>query len=142
MKRIGKAFCALFLALLVVVPTCLAANHSHSYTVAGTGGVWNGKEEGVLWVLNKDEAVFTASITSSETRTIGAQLRYIREYFPDSTVCYREERYIKLLATVLSKRYVCRPLCVCHLFGRKRRSGKRYRKPIMVFMLWRPIGAP
>ena len=86
MKRIGKAFCALFLALLVVVPTCLAANHSHSYTVAGTGGVWNGKEEGVLWVLNKDDAVFTASITSSETRTIGAQLRYIREYFPDSTL--------------------------------------------------------
>lgn len=86
MKRFAKTICALSLALLAVIPTCFAATKSASYSISNSGTTWNGKSNDVLWVLNDSEATFMATITSSETRSISGTLKYIREYFPDSTL--------------------------------------------------------
>lgn len=86
MKRFAKTICALSLALLVVIPTCFAATKSASYTISNSGKTWNGKDNDVLWVLSDSEATFEATITSSETRSISGDLKYVRELYPDSTL--------------------------------------------------------
>lgn len=93
-KRMISMF-ALALAMFIMIPTAFAAtvamersDQSAEYAISMGSGrrEWNGKSENKLWKIEKVETKWYVSILTQAEREVNADLRYVVELWPDSTV--------------------------------------------------------